>query len=128
MDCVAFVQRTLFKDLRDLPHGFRYRDDVLSPDQESALITSLETGSRHHGSYCAPLRMGRVFAQTGAPILVSVFRRSHGDGLAFLWNNYESHRRTEKRARADRAGVVVQQGMSSGRRQARRYHWSSEGL
>ena len=42
MDRVAFVQRTLFKDLRDLPQGFRYRDDVLSPDQESALITSLE--------------------------------------------------------------------------------------
>src|SRR5262245_41502601 len=106
MDWVAFVQRTLFKDLRDLPQGFRYRDDVLSPDQESALITSLETGSRHHRSYCAPLRTGRVFAQTGAPILVSVFRRSHGDGLAFLWTNNESHRRTEKRARADRAGVV----------------------
>jgi len=42
MDRVVFVQRTLSKDLRDLPQGFRYRDDVLSPDQESALITSLE--------------------------------------------------------------------------------------
>jgi Glyoxalase-like domain len=42
MDRVAFVQRTLFKDLRDLPQRFRYRDGVLSPDQESALITSLE--------------------------------------------------------------------------------------
>ena len=36
------VQRTLFRDLRQLPEGFRYEEDLLFPDQERALIASFE--------------------------------------------------------------------------------------
>ena len=36
------VQRTLFRDLRHLPEGFRYEKDLLSPDQERGLIASFE--------------------------------------------------------------------------------------
>jgi alkylated DNA repair dioxygenase AlkB len=39
---MALVQHTSFQKLRRLPQGFQYRNDVLSPDQERALIASLE--------------------------------------------------------------------------------------
>jgi alkylated DNA repair dioxygenase AlkB len=39
---MALFQHTSFQNLRRLPQGFQYRNDVLSPDQERALIASLE--------------------------------------------------------------------------------------
>jgi uncharacterized protein DUF763 len=39
------------------------------------------------------------------PILVSVFRRRDGNGLAFLRHNHECHWRPKKRAKTNRVGT-----------------------
>src|SRR5215471_2385659 len=42
----------------------------------------------------------RAVAPPGASVLVPVFRRRHGHGLAFLWDHDECCRRAEARPRA----------------------------
>ena len=51
---------------------------------------------RNHRSDSASLWARRVFIAHRAPILVSVIRHSHGDGLALLGHHHECFRRLEK--------------------------------
>ena len=53
----------------------------------------------------APLRPRRAAAPAGKSVLVSGFRRRHGDGLAFVRHHDQRHRRAQARADAAAEGA-----------------------